>query len=304
MRDDETLLRQYLTGELGEDDAEALERRLLVEDDLFEACEALDDDLAADCVRGELPANQRAYVLGRLSASPSGRARLALAKTLTDIADGRTRTAAPPLAPSRARSRRTTAWRWATLAAALLAVLLAAVWLSSRRDDLEAPPRQAESPAPTPLEAPSRQTPAPSPAPPHPPDRLAHRPPDAKRPPPLVFQLSLVVRRSAVETPRLTLALPAEAGRPVEIRIDLDESEGFTAYWSLLRDGASGALRREDRLAVRPTDWGSLLVLELAASDLPPGGYELEVLGDVSGQPERVSLGRLTFDVVSSPAPT
>lgn len=298
MMDDEVLLRRYLTGELAEDAAETLERRLLAEDELFEACDAIDDDLVAECVRGELPAGQRAFVLSRLSASPSGRLRLALTRSLIDIADGRTRTAGPP--PPRSRPAKL--WRWAALAA-VLAIVLAAVWMLLRRSDLETAPQTAESPLPAPprRESAPRATPPPRPTPPREDERIARRPGEAQAPVPVVFSLSLVVRRSASEVPRLTL--PAEE-LPVEIRIDLDGSERFSAFWSLLRDGASGELRREDRLAVRPTDWGSMLVLELATADLPPGGYELEVQATLTGQAERQSLGKVAFEVVPPPAPS
>src|ERR1700710_2428723 len=94
---DDELLRGYLLGELPEEEAERLERRLLAEDDLFELSEALEADLLAACARGELDATERERVLRRLASSPSGRERLALARALNAPA-GRP---APPLRAAR-----------------------------------------------------------------------------------------------------------------------------------------------------------------------------------------------------------
>jgi hypothetical protein len=303
--DDEVLLRRYLTGELAQDEAEALERRLLAEDGLFEACEALDDELVMDCVRGELPAAQRDHVLGRLSVSPAGRSRLDFARALAEVAGAQAAPPRPVHAPS--------VLRWVLLAAAALAVLVAALWLLVGRSELEQPTRRVESPAPPPHPlSPSPIVPPPpgeggrgSDVVPREPERIAQQPRALEQPLPAILQLSLVVRRSGTEIPHLELGADA---RRVEIQIDLDAGERFTSFWGLLRDAASGELRREGPLAVRPTDWGFMLVLDLPVEELPAGSYELEVLGVVRGdgnrgESQRESLGRLPFEVVAPAAP-
>src|SRR4029077_7915420 len=85
-RDDE-LLRSYLLGKLPEEEADGLERRLLAEDDLFELAEAVELDLLAAADRGALARAEREEFLRKLAASPRGRERLALARSLNTLAD-------------------------------------------------------------------------------------------------------------------------------------------------------------------------------------------------------------------------
>src|SRR5919202_647127 len=82
---DDELLRSYLLGELTEDEADALERRLLAEDDLFELSEAIEADLLAEYAQGGLAPAERERVQ-RLASSPQGRERLALARSLSSLA--------------------------------------------------------------------------------------------------------------------------------------------------------------------------------------------------------------------------
>lgn len=85
MNDDEELLRRFLLGELGAEEAEAVERRMLEDDAFFEQAEAIERDVLADCARGGLTAAQKERVRCRLEASPEGQARLALAEDLTTL---------------------------------------------------------------------------------------------------------------------------------------------------------------------------------------------------------------------------
>jgi anti-sigma factor RsiW len=84
MTDDEILLKRYLLGNLGEDQAEKVEQRLFEDDALFELAEAMEGDLLAAAVRGELSRAERGRLLRRLEASPGGRARLALVRGLVE----------------------------------------------------------------------------------------------------------------------------------------------------------------------------------------------------------------------------
>ncbi|HYU32725.1 MAG TPA: hypothetical protein VEW48_11225 [Thermoanaerobaculia bacterium] len=84
MTDDEILLKRYLLGGLDEEQAENIERRLFEDDALFELSEAMEGDLMAAAVRGELPRAERGRLLRRLRASPGGRARLALVRGLVE----------------------------------------------------------------------------------------------------------------------------------------------------------------------------------------------------------------------------
>src|SRR5258708_5288613 len=85
LQDDE-LLRSYLLGKLPDEDADQLERRLLAEDGLFALAEAMELDLLAAVDRGTFTPAEREQILRRLAASPHGRERLALARSLNVLA--------------------------------------------------------------------------------------------------------------------------------------------------------------------------------------------------------------------------
>lgn len=57
--DDLKTIRQYLLGQLAEEEQQILEQRLLTEDDLFQELEIVEDELVDAFVAEELPANER-----------------------------------------------------------------------------------------------------------------------------------------------------------------------------------------------------------------------------------------------------
>src|SRR5436305_5439257 len=75
-------LRRYLLGQQPEEEADRLERRLLLDEDLFELAEAAEADLLDECARGELAPTLCEPLTRRLAASPGGRVRLARARGL------------------------------------------------------------------------------------------------------------------------------------------------------------------------------------------------------------------------------
>jgi hypothetical protein len=89
MRDDDPIerrLRQYLLGELPEEEAERLELEMLDDDELFDHAEALEIDLLDAVVREGLPPAQHRRMLA-VAATPGGRSRLALVRGLAQIRD-------------------------------------------------------------------------------------------------------------------------------------------------------------------------------------------------------------------------
>src|SRR5436309_5437025 len=220
---DDELLRGYLLGELPEEQAEGLERRLLAEDDLFELSEAVEADLLAACARGELSAEERERVLRRLASSPSGRERLALARALNALAGSPAATVLPFARPAAAPSR--SMFRWAALAAGILvAAGLSWVALESRHGGESAPWIARERPAPA------------HPVAPRPPEVQAQATAPAPTPPPepvkSVFQLALTSLRGseAAETRRV------RPGSDVELRISVEGMEDLTSFRLAVRN--------------------------------------------------------------------
>lgn len=133
---EDDLLRRYLLGELGDEEVDRLEKRLLTDDDLFGTMEAVEGDLLAACARGDLDPGERKRVLRRLASSPSGRDRFALIQGLTRIAAEQSVPLAEPRStvvpfpqPVPPSVRRSSVLRWAPLAASLLVAVGGGNWL-------------------------------------------------------------------------------------------------------------------------------------------------------------------------------
>ncbi|HSF43030.1 MAG TPA: hypothetical protein VLT87_24730 [Thermoanaerobaculia bacterium] len=316
MRDDE-LLHRFLLGELAEDEAESLERRLLQEDALFELCEAIESDLLAASARGELAPAENERVLARLAASPGGHARLALARNLVHAAQEAPAELTPaplPFRPAAAPPPRRAA-RWAALAASLLFFAVGGSWVVNyllRTMPPDPPVVTAIRPRP-PVAGPTRPTPAPtepvepgsSPAEPPalPEPGPAPERPAAPEPAPslttAVFQLALAGRRSAEpaeELPRFEV--PKGTGE-IDIQLDLGgEEREFLTFNALVTNPEAGEVWRGQGLEPQSLDWGMALILKIPAESLPDGRYTMKVQG-VKAEGEAETIGTQDFEIVA-----
>ncbi|HEX9945730.1 MAG TPA: hypothetical protein VGG03_27290 [Thermoanaerobaculia bacterium] len=297
---DDELLRSYLLGELPEQEADRLERRLLEDDELFELGEALEADLLAACGRGELAPEERERVLRRLASSPQGRERLALACSLNAAVDHLS-VAEPEKAPVVPFFRRTVAFpqagaRRVALAAAILLAVIGVFWLALRTFQENGPAtrvtqtHEISPPASRPRPAaPERSAPpaasAPAPAPEEPrteePDRLARKEepvapahPERHEPVKAVFPLSLAVLRGAEDVEELRVPPGTEI---VEIQLDLEGLEDRKSFQATVRSKEAGTVWEKSGLEPRRLDWGTALVLEIPAERLSSGTYEIAV---------------------------
>lgn len=314
MRDEDyELLRRFLLGELAENEAEILERRLLQEDALFEHCEAIEGELLAASVRNELTPADNERLLKRITASPGGRARLALARDLAAYAGTSQAAPVPAPLPFRTRDaappRRT--FRWAAMAAGLLFAAAGASWLwmspspepASRGGEVKivhgkAPevtmPREAPA-APAPLPAAPEETPAESPAPPEP-APVPDRPEPAPRLATAVFELALSTLRSSGELPQ-RFEVPKGAGQ-VEIQLDLGGEEEYRLFNALVRSSRAIEVWSRKGLEPQPLNGGTALILDIPADRLPDGRYSIEVQG-VTAEGGADPIGFQEFEVVA-----
>ncbi len=283
---DDELLRGYLLGDLPEEEAEGVERRLLAEDDLFELSEAVEADLLAACARGELRAEEKERVLRRLASSPSGRERLALARALNALAGSPAATVLPFARPAAAPSRST--FRWAAALAAGLLVTAGLSWVAveSRHGGESAPWIAREHPAPAHPVAPrppevQAQVTAPAPAPPPPPVKT-------------VFQLALTSLRGseAAETLRV------RPGSDVELRISVEGMEDLKSFHLAVRNRKRETLW-EGTLKPATLQGVRVLVIDLPAGRLPAGHYEIAARG-LAPDREAEELSPLELEVVAA----
>ncbi|HEY2294886.1 MAG TPA: hypothetical protein VGM86_29635 [Thermoanaerobaculia bacterium] len=274
---DDELLRGYLLDELTEEEADAVEGRLLAEDELFEQSEAIEADLLAEYAQGSLAPAERERVRQRLASSPQGRERLQLARSLNVLA-AREKPAVLPFVPRAAPSRRP-ALRWAALAAGLLAAT-GLTWLSleqSRTLHQERPalviaetPRAHEVPAPPPAPAPATPPVAPAPAP-------------VKA----VFQLALTSLRGSESAEKLRV--PANAGT-VELQISVEGMEDLQSFHLAVRNRKAETVKAWTGLKPKSLNGVRALVVDLPAELLPAGRYEIQAQGLApGGEPEDLS---------------
>jgi hypothetical protein len=276
---DDELLRSYLLGELPEDEADRLERRLLTEDDLFELSEAVEADLLAEHAQGGLAPAERERVQRRLASSPQGRERLALARSLSKLAGQEPRAAVLPFAQRAAAPRRPVI-HWVALAAGLF-VAAGLGWLA-----LERPVDRQEihdSPAPAIVAVPRAQEVAkeprqPKPAPPVPP---------ALAPVKAVFQLALTSLRGAESTGKLRV--PASTGT-VELQIAVEGMDDLATFRLTVRNRKAETVKDWTGLKPKNLKGVRALVVELPAELLPAGRYEIQAQGLApGGEPEDLS---------------
>jgi len=258
-------LRTYLLGTLPADERERLEIELLRDDALYEALLALEDEAVHDLAAGGGSADL-APIAARLGSTAEGRRRLAAAHALVGRLEAR-----PP-------ARR---WLPALAAAAAVLVLAGLVWFLATRQVRQHGPRRAQEPTIPGAVA----TPAPSAA-------LATASPAPELvPTPAVAPLGSVVTlalqtglvrggseparislRPTTATVRLRLTLPPEVAPGATLRATLLDADGAEVW----RSGALHAARRE-------------LQLDVAATELPEGDYELALVAEAGEQSQPIA---------------
>lgn len=265
------LLRLYLLGRLSGEESDTLERRLLAESELFELAEAVEGDLLAACARGELSPVEREEVLRRLAASPSGQARLALARDLATLARQEERRPAAVLPFRRPANLDRPVFRAAALAASLTLVV-GGLWLA--RHETANPGRRPAEEQRARLEATTKGA--------HPLQ-------------PLVYVLGVSTTRSLQEATGPLKITPGT--EDVEIRLLLPRSGDFPSYRVVLSPQVGDRIERT--LTARTEDDHPVVTLPVPASKLAPGAYRIKIWGGSSGQ-ETEFLGESPF-VVQSP---
>lgn len=276
---DDELLRSYLLGKLPDEDADQLEERLLAEDDLFDLAEAMEFDLLAAVDRGALTPEEREEVLRRLAASPGGRKRLALARSLNALATEREGESNIRPFFRRVPAFPQPAIRWLALAASLV-IVTGLAWFALQQGS-QAPkaisqlggqtPAPISQPQPPP--APPSQTPVATKTPGSTPDRpVAREKPSVST---AILTLSFLASRGTEERAQLDLAPHV---RRVEIQIDADGLGDAKSFDVVVRTKDQGTLIMEKKgLTPASLPWGSGLVLHIPAERLPAGRYELAV---------------------------
>lgn len=305
------LLRSYFLGEMSQEEMEELEKRF-GDDEFFELAEAVESDLLAAAVRGELAPAERERVLKRLASSPQGRERLAFVRALNKAADEEKRAASNV---ARFPVRPVPPWASA-LAASLLVTVGLTFYVIHKGNDGNAKTPMNPTPVtglknpvrPQPPETVSAVPPAPVPPPPAPPERIARdeKPPVPEPVKPLgraVLQLALLSGREA-GTGEIQDKLPVKPDIGfVELQLDVSERPGFESFDLALRNQENQTVWQGNGLKPRTLDWSSAaLVFEVGAEKLAAEGrYKLDVWGRAGKESQ--SLSYVEFEVVTNGMP-
>src|SRR3982751_2331832 len=224
---DDELLRRYLLGQLTAEEEDAVEGRLLAEDELFEQSEAIEADLLAEYARGGLAPAEGERGGQRLASSPQGRERLRRARSLNVLAAREQAAAVLPFVRRAAPFQRP-AVRWAAALAAGLLVVAGLIRLTPEPPPppppgggTQKPPVIAETPR-------AHEVPTPPPAlkPAAPPVARAQEPVKA------AFQLALTSLRGSESAEKLRV--PANAGT-VELQISVEGMEDLASFHLTVR---------------------------------------------------------------------
>jgi hypothetical protein len=257
---DDELLRSYLLGKLPDEDADQLEVRLLADDELFDLAEAMELDLLGAVDRGTLTPEEREEVLRKLAATPRGRERLALARSLNTLAADKARNSNVKPFHRPAPVFRPSAIRWMALAASLVMVagLGRLAW-------------QHRAQAPGTTERVAVRTPAPTPQPPPAP---APRPASPAGPSTAVVMVSLMTTRGeAAPVEKLSLS---PATQIAEIQIDAEDLDRTKSFSVVIRKGDE-ILWQQSGLKITLLKSEPFLVARIAARSLKAGRYEVAV---------------------------
>jgi hypothetical protein len=244
---------RYLLGTLPEEEAERLEREFLGDDASHEDLLALEDELFHDYARGALADGDRQHFEARFLQTSEGRRRLAEARGVQEALGGR---------PSPARVVKQPAWPLLAAAAAVL-MALAVAWVARGPEVV----RQARSsPAPLPSAGPTAQ---PSPRAP----------------------------RAGIVT--LALAAGVTRGDSASRQATLSDTDGTLRLVLSLPAGAPGApytaaIRSAEDAPVwtgdgAPVPEGAAVAVEVPASVLPEGDYEIVLSGTSGGRPREAA---------------
>lgn len=263
MSDDE-LVRRYLLGGLPGDEQEALEQRLLREDDLFELAEAMEAEVLEDYARGELTSEQKERVERYLATSPEGRLRLAVVRGLAAMPAGKLLPFSRQ-APSLERPKVRVEAIAALLVLALGTALLAGIYvpIPKFKDKLG-----RAFPSSTPIFAETTPTPAPTPV-------------ATPAPSPVIFVATIILSNLRGGDDIQSFDIPDRPGL-VELKLTLSAGdEGYPSYRVVVLNDDMGREVKTSEGLHTEGDNGHL-TLRVDADQLTKGRYSLEVQGVTS----------------------
>jgi hypothetical protein len=296
------LLIRYLLGELEKAECLQVAERSFCDDDVFDRLLEAENDLVDRYVAGQLSRAERKSFEKAASERESLRQKVAFAGALraASSAAGTLKVAARRDLPIRTDSGKSSDRKkfWYSLAAAAsLLLVIGGLWIARRglqtsltaqrqiQDDQSlnaAPP----SPGSTELSKDAQTTPSLSNEPAPGSDRAggagtAHNP--------AVSVATFVLLAGSTRSTGEPRVLEIKSGvRSIRLQLQSDESEEYPAYTAVIRTLNGEPVLKRSSLRPSRLSFGKALTLEVAARDLRPGQYEVEVSGRPRAGPDAI----------------
>lgn len=252
-------LTDYLLGNLPEPDEMRLEEEYLNNSDFQDRLLIIEDELVDAYLQEELSADERKQFEAGFLASPRGRRKLELSKSLMLLSSAQKPTSGPKLSLF-------FSMRWAFAVAALLLLFVVGwairqeIWQHPATERAGAKPNETNHEAPA-MSAPQvNKTPTPTEGP------LEH--------PQTPVIASIILRplaRNIEQSPQMKIP---QGALHVKIQLDL-EADNHKSYKAALLDGADDVKWSERNLKSQPTASGHAVVLQLPAAVFKKGQYTL-----------------------------
>ena len=312
------LLRQYLLGELAENQQVEIEDRAFEDPKLLKSIAALEHDLIDEYVAGEIPMGKRERFETHFLAAAERKKKLAFAQALHSVISN-TQQQERPIAEYSSRPslydklsaflvRPATAYAFAVTTFVLLGLgLWLAVYSSRLRSEVAQLQGAQESQASQQrqlqaeidkerkrneeLAAQLHQQPEPTPVPDHPTLPQPTEPTTS----PVLATLTLLpgLSRSGAGVPRLTLAKDVSA---VRLQIGVDPRDQYKSFQVVVSEGGRQIVSR-DHLTARGSGASRAIPLNVPAGMLRNGRHEVALRG-VTAQGTTEDVGYYYFDVV------
>ncbi len=305
----EELIARYLLGDLSEEEQIRLEDLAFSDRDVLQEILAVESDLIDEYARGELSDSQRRQFEGRFLTSAERRQKVEFARAFAKVVpESATERAVRPAAADMS-----TSW-WESLksllsnltppvkfamAAAVLMLGIGFSWLVVETIRLRAEIRELQAEQQTRRRAQedlerqvateqsrnedmARQVPV-------------DQSPEKSGSRPIIATLFLVpgLARSASDRPKLLIEPTAETAR---LQVGLEPGDDYESFRGELRTGAGREVWSQQNLKARTARGVRSITLNIPASSLKTGEYELTLKG-VSGREQAEVLGYYYFDV-------
>jgi hypothetical protein len=273
-QESDSVLRQYLLGQLPEDAQERLEQQLMTNTDFSEQLSAVEDELTDEYVSGTLRDRDRKAFETVFLAHPSRQQRVAFAKTLHEFVEMKAETARPSQTGRQTFLAFLLANRPLQAAAAgFVLLLVVTAWLSVRVYRLQDQLRSSVA-----QQTPTTNEPA----------QRERTEPDLNNPQTLPFVTVVLLPGAARDAGGIQRVIVPAGSEAAKLQLALETDE-YPSYDATLQTPEGNTVWTEKGLSAVKTSAGTVISVWLSRDVLKPQDYILRINGVRNGSSEPVN---------------